>query len=110
MAANVISFTPQNSNFVTITATSATMVLPAGSGPQIFVQNVGAAVTWVILGTAAAAAVVSTAAGTSSSFPIAPNTSVTLSIDPNNTLITNIAGIGTTGNTLYVSRGNGTPR
>ncbi len=101
---DVSPFSPGNSLIVAVTATSAGRTLPAGSGTNLYVQNIGANDVWIAVGTAAVIAIAATAAGTSASMPLANGGKVMLTID---TSVTTLAAIAATAASLYVTRGQG---
>jgi len=96
------AFTPNSAGTVTATvaATTATIALSkTGVGQQILVQSLaGNAVAFINFGTSAVTAAVAT--GT----PILPGQSYTFTVGDS---VTNVATIGTAGNTLYFTSGQG---
>lgn len=96
MANTNAPFTPATAASLAITATAQTVTLPT-NGDVIMVQNAGTAVSFFSVGATVATA-------STSSFPVLGNTVQLYTIDPSATVL---SGIGTTGNTLYITRGYG---
>lgn len=96
------AFTPDTAGTVsaTVAATTANIALgKTGIGQQVLVQSLAAnAIAFINFGDSTVTA--ATATGT----PILPNQIYTFTVGPN---VTNVATIGTAGNTLYFTCGQG---
>lgn len=101
--------TPGNSIAITVAATSAAVAIPGRSAmtqgaDQVYVTSLAAnAVAFVAFGISTMTVVIPT--GTAANgIPILPGTSRVFTVPPG---YTHIATIGTAGNTLYVTVGDG---
>jgi len=96
-------FTPGNSIAITVAATTATVTLPTG-GDQVMITSLAAnAVAFVNFGSSTVTAVIPTGTA-SAATAVLPGTSRVFTVPAG---ATSIATIGTAGNTLYVTRGDG---
>lgn len=96
--------TPGLTKAITVASSSAALALPSLQGNQIVITSLAAnAVAFVAFGASTLTVVIPT--GTAANgFPILPGTAQTFSLPAN---ATHIATIGTAGNTLYMSVGDG---
>jgi hypothetical protein len=96
--------TPSSTIAITVAAATANVALPTPAADQVMITSPsGNAIAFINFGIAGVTVVIPT--GTKqSAIPILPGTAQTFTVTPP---FTNIATIGTAGNTLYITCGDG---
>ncbi len=95
--------TPGFTKIITVAATTANLTLPTG-GDQVMISSLAAnAISFINFGDSTVTVVIPTGTQQSGT-PILPGTAQTFTIPSG---ATSIATIGTAGNSLYVTRGDG---
>lgn len=97
-------FTPGKTVLITVAATTANLAIPAPRGDQVLVTSLaGNAIAYIAFGDTSVAVVAPTGTATSG-IPILPGTQKVFTIPPG---AVNVASIGTAGNSLYITSGDG---
>lgn len=95
-------FTPAGSANLSVTATSANVLLPVGAGESFYIVNTTAGV-WIKTGATSTAAAT---ASTTGSWYMPANTAKVFNLDQSATYIAAVAATGAT-SVLYITRGDG---
>lgn len=95
-------FTPAGSASLSVTGTSANVLLPVGAGESFYIANTTAGV-WIKTGATSTAAAT---ASTTGSWFLPANTAKVFNLDQSATYIAAVAATGTT-SVLYITRGDG---